>query len=130
MSNIFIGLGALGAMLAVIAGAFGAHGLKQVLSEDMLAVFHTAAEYQMYHSLGLFAIGTLHTVAPRHCHILAAWIMLAGIIIFSGSLYTLSLSDIKWLGMITPIGGVCFIAAWLILAFSYLTTSKNKAKQL
>lgn len=126
MSNIFIGLGALGAMLAVVAGAFGAHGLKQILSEDMLAVFHTAAEYQMYHSLGLIVIGTLNKVSPRHCHSPAAWTMLAGIIIFSGSLYILSMGGIKWLGMITPIGGVCFIAAWMILAYSYLTTNHTR----
>ncbi len=125
MSNLFIGLGALSAMLAVVAGAFGAHALKQLLSEDMLAVFHTAADYQLYHSLGLIAIGTLHTVAPRHCHMAAAWIMLAGMIIFSGSLYTLSLTGIKWLGMITPVGGICFIASWMILAFSYLTTKQS-----
>jgi len=120
MSNLFIGLGALSAFISVAAGAFGAHALKQVLDTDMLAVYHTAVDYQFFHSLGLIVIGTLRKVSPRHCHLYAAWSMLAGIIIFSGSLYILSTSGIKWLGMITPIGGVCFLAAWLMLALSYL----------
>ena len=125
MSNLFIGIGALSALIAVAAGAFGAHGLKQILSPDMLATYHTAAEYQFMHSIGLIVIGTLHKVSARSSHISSAWTMLAGIIIFSGSLYVLSLTGVKWLGMITPIGGVCFIVAWLILAFSYLFPGRN-----
>lgn len=121
MSNVFIGLGALSAFISVAAGAFGAHALKQVLDTDMLAVYHTAVDYQFFHSIGLIAIGVLHKISPRHSHLIAAWTMLAGIIIFSGSLYILSTSGIKWLGMITPIGGLCFLAAWLILAISYLS---------
>lgn len=120
MSNLFIGLGASGAFIAVAAGAFGAHALKQVLDADMLAVYNTAVEYQFFHSIGLLVIGGLHKSSPRHCHLIAAWAMLAGIIIFSGSLYLLSTTGIKWLGMITPIGGLCFLAAWLILAVGYL----------
>lgn len=120
MSNAFIGLGALSAFISVAAGAFGAHALKQVLDADMLAVYHTAVDYQFLHSIGLIVIGTIHKSSPRHCHLFSAWAMLAGIIIFSGSLYILSTTGIKWLGMITPVGGVCFLAAWLILAFSYL----------
>ena len=125
MSNLFIGVGALSALIAVAAGAFGAHGLKQVLSPDMLATYHTAAEYQFMHSIALIAIGTLDKVSSRHCHVTSAWTMIAGILIFSGSLYVLSLTGIKWLGMITPIGGVCFIVAWMILAFSYLFSSRT-----
>lgn len=120
MSNVFIGLGALSAFISVAAGAFGAHALKQVLDTDMLAVYHTAVDYQFFHSIGLIVIGALHKISPRRSHSMAAWTMLAGIIIFSGSLYILSISGIKWLGMITPIGGVCFLAAWLIVASSYL----------
>ncbi len=120
MSNVFIGLGALSAFISVAAGAFGAHALKQLLDADMLVVYHTAVDYQFFHSIGLIVIGALHKISPRHCHSFAAWAMLAGIIIFSGSLYILSTTGIKWLGMITPIGGVCFLAAWLILALSYL----------
>jgi len=126
MSNVFIGLGALSAFISVAAGAFGAHALKQVLDADMLAVYHTAVDYQFFHSIGLIVIGTLHKISPRHYHSYAAWIMLAGIIIFSGSLYVLSTTGIKWLGMITPIGGVCFLAAWLIIALSYLAGDQTR----
>jgi len=126
MSNLFIGLGALSAFISVAAGAFGAHALKQVLDTDMLAVYHTAVDYQFFHSLGLIVIGILHKTSPRHCHPLAAWTMLAGIIIFSGSLYILSTTGIKWLGMITPIGGIFFLAAWLILASSYLAGGQTR----
>jgi len=126
MSNLFIGLGAISAFISVAAGAFGAHALKQVLEADMLAIYHTAVDYQFFHSLGLIAIGTLHKISPRHTHSAAAWTMLAGIFVFSGSLYILSISGIKWLGMITPIGGIGFLAAWLILALSYLASALNK----
>ena len=126
MSNLFIGLGALSAFISVAAGAFGAHALKQVLDTNMLAVYHTAVDYQFFHSLGLIVIGILHKISPRHCHPISAWTMLAGIIIFSGSLYILSTAGIKWLGMITPIGGICFLAAWLILALSYLAGGQTK----
>jgi uncharacterized membrane protein YgdD (TMEM256/DUF423 family) len=126
MSNIFIGIGALSAFISVAAGAFGAHALKQVLDTDMLAVYHTAVDYQFFHSVGLIIIGALNKISPRHRLSLAAWTMLAGIIIFSGSLYVLSTTGIKWLGMITPVGGVCFLAAWLILAFSYLAGGHSR----
>lgn len=125
MSNVFIGLGALSAFISVAAGAFGAHALKQVLDTDMLAVYHTAVDYQFFHSIGLIIIGALQKISPRNRLTLAAWIMLAGIIIFSGSLYVLSTTGIKWLGMITPVGGVCFLAAWLILALSYLAGDRT-----
>ena len=94
---------ALNMLIAVGAGAFGAHGLKAVLSADMLAVWQTAVHYQMVHALGLFGR--------------AAAIMLAGIIVFSGSLYALALSGVLWLGAITPIGGLAFLVAWAMLAW-------------
>jgi uncharacterized membrane protein YgdD (TMEM256/DUF423 family) len=125
MSNLFIGLGALSAFMAVAAGAFGAHALKQVLDTDMLAVYHTAVDYQFFHSIGLITIGALHKQSSRRYHAAAGWAMLIGIIIFSGSLYTLSITGIRWLGMITPLGGVSFLAAWLILALSYLAGTDN-----
>jgi uncharacterized membrane protein YgdD (TMEM256/DUF423 family) len=125
MSNLFIGLGAFSAFVAVAAGAFGAHALKQVLDADMLAVYHTAVDYQFFHSIGLISVGALHKLSPRRYQAAAGWAMLVGIIIFSGSLYTLSMTSIKWLGMITPIGGVSFLAAWLILALSYLAGTDN-----
>ncbi|MGD8802074.1 MAG: DUF423 domain-containing protein [Gammaproteobacteria bacterium] len=126
MSNLIIGIGALSAFISVAAGAFGAHALKQVLDSDMLAVYHTAVEYQFFHSIGLLAVGTLHKLTPRYCNLIAAWAMLAGIIIFSGSLYLLTMTGIKWLGMITPIGGISFLAAWLSLALGYLTARHNR----
>jgi uncharacterized membrane protein YgdD (TMEM256/DUF423 family) len=126
MSNLLIGLGALSAFFSVAAGAFGAHALKQSLSADMLAVYHTAVDYQFFHSLGLIAIGSIHRVSPRRHHAASAWLMLAGILIFSGSLYTLSITGITWLGMITPIGGICLLAAWLMLALSHLMDNKNR----
>ena len=127
MSNIIIGLGAVSAFIAVSAGAFGAHALKQVLDAGMLSVYHTAVDYQFFHSIALIAIGTLDKVSHRHCHAIAAWAMLAGIFIFSGSLYILSTSGIKWLGMVTPFGGLSFLAAWLVLAWCYLAGGRSKA---
>ncbi|MGD2054772.1 MAG: DUF423 domain-containing protein, partial [Gammaproteobacteria bacterium] len=72
------------------------------------------------------AVGTLHKLTPRYCNLIAAWAMLAGIIIFSGSLYLLTMTGIKWLGMITPIGGISFLAAWLSLALGYLTAGHTR----
>ena len=126
MSNLLIGLGALSAFFSVAAGAFGAHALKQSLPADMLAVYHTAVDYQFFHSLGLIAIGSIHIISPRRYHAASAWLMLAGILIFSGSLYTLSITGIRWLGMITPIGGICLLAAWLVLALGHLMGTKTR----
>lgn len=116
MINQFVGLGALNAFIAVAAGAFAAHGLKNSLPPESLSVFKTAADYQMMHALGLILIGILATIAPHKTFDIAGWLMFTGIIIFSGSLYILSLSGLKWLGMITPVGGLCFLIAWLIIA--------------
>lgn len=126
MSNLIIGLGAISAFIAVAAGAFGAHSLKQVLGADMLAVYNTGVDYQLFHSIGLIMIGALEKSSSRHCHSIAAWAMLAGIIIFSGSLYVLSITGTRWLGMITPVGGLSFLAAWLVLALCYLTHKHDK----
>ena len=126
MSNIIIGLGALSAFIAVSAGAFGAHALKQLLTSDMLAVYQTAVDYHFFHSAGLLVIGALDKLSPRRCHSIAAWTMLGGIIIFSGSLYALSTTGVKWLGMITPVGGLGFLAAWLLLALCYFSGDRAK----
>jgi uncharacterized membrane protein YgdD (TMEM256/DUF423 family) len=110
--------------IAVAAGAFGAHGLKNILSPDMLTIWHTAVTYQMVHALGLFIIALL---LPRMASGLLGWagiLMLAGIVIFSGSLYVLSVTGIRVLGAITPIGGVAFLTAWaLILMAAYRQSS-------
>ena len=113
----FLVIGALCAGIGVGLGAFGAHGLKAALSPEMLEVYKTGVMYQMWHALGLCAIGLLHRQNPRQALLTgAAWLMFAGIVLFSGSLYLLTLLDQKWLGMITPFGGLAFIAAWVMLA--------------
>ncbi len=105
--------------LAVMFGAFGAHAIKGKISTDMLAVYQTAVLYHFIHALGLFAVGfiALHFGSSSLLNT-ASILMIAGIILFSGSLYILSLSGIKWLGAITPLGGICFILAWLSLALA------------
>lgn len=110
--------GALSLLTGVAAGAFGAHGLRQVVSPDMLAVWQTAVLYQMVHGLGLLALAALQGRLATGPACWAGRFMAAGIVIFSGSLYVLVLSGIKVLGAITPIGGVCFIVAWAMVALA------------
>src|SRR5690242_9217645 len=110
MDRTFFALGAALAGIAVAAGAFGAHGLRGRLDADMLAVFETAARYQMYHALGLLAVAWATARWPDGGAVLAGWLFVAGVAIFCGSLYALSLSGVRWLGAITPIGGLCFLA--------------------
>ena len=117
MQKFALFAGSINAMLAVVIGAFGAHGLKGRLTAEMLAVYQTGVQYHFYHSLGLIIIGVLAFHLPAS--VLLKWsarIMLAGIFLFSGSLYLLALTNINWLGMITPLGGIAFIVAWLLLA--------------
>lgn len=125
MSNLFIGLGALNAFIAVAMGAFSAHALKGKLSEHYLSVIQTAADYQFYHALGLILIGMLYQHNKARLNALSGWLMFSGIILFSGSLYALGLSGAKSLGMITPLGGLCFLIAWLMLAFSHIKPQKE-----
>lgn len=120
MSNLFIGLGAINAFISVSMGAFAAHKLKASLSADYLAVIQTAADYQFYHALGLMLVGLIYQQNKARLNAISGWLMFSGVILFSGSLYVLVLSGARWLGMITPIGGLCFIIAWLMLAFSHL----------
>ncbi len=121
MSRRIIALGAIGLALAVIAGAFSAHALKGILEPRLFEVFNTAVDYQIYHSLGLVLIGTLSSMTPdnRSLH-RAAYTMLAGMVLFSGSLYLLVATGVNAWGMVTPFGGVLFIVAWVILAWSQL----------
>jgi uncharacterized membrane protein YgdD (TMEM256/DUF423 family) len=120
MTNLIIPLGAFNAFLAVAAGAFAAHGLKDILSIEYINTFKTAADYQMMHGIGMILIGILNKQDTNRCNITAAAFMFAGIILFSGSLYILTLTGTKWLGIITPFGGLCFLIAWLTLGFNYL----------
>jgi uncharacterized membrane protein YgdD (TMEM256/DUF423 family) len=110
-------LGALNAFIAVAAGAFGAHGLRARLSPESLDIWKTAAQYQMFHALGLFAVAWLCSRGAAAARP-AGWLMLAGIIVFSGSLYLLSVTGLRWLGAVTPIGGLCFLASWLAAAWA------------
>ena len=101
--------------LAVAIGAFGAHGLKSHLSETMLQTYKTGVEYHFYHALGLMLIGVLSLSIPSGLINWSAIFLTAGIILFSGSLYILAITGIKWLGAITPLGGLSFIAGWVLL---------------
>ncbi|MGC8120643.1 DUF423 domain-containing protein [Marinobacter sp. VGCF2001] len=109
-------VGAAAGLLAVMAGAFGAHGLRQVVSERSLEVFQTAARYQMYHALALVVGSLLPVVGLRRKWVsLACGFWLVGMLIFSGSLYLLVLTGIHWLGAVTPVGGVCLLLGWAAL---------------
>ena len=104
--------------LAVAAGAFGAHALKNALSDEMKAVYETAVRYQAYHALGLLAVGWLTARSPSRGAAAAGICFLAGIALFSGSLYGLSLTGVKKLGVVTPVGGLLFLLGWLLLALA------------
>ncbi len=117
MKSVFLLLASLSAMTGVGLGAFGAHGLKNVLSPELLTVYQTGVTYQMWHALGLMGISLVHQQSPESKLInWAGWLMFIGIILFSGSLYLLAILDLKWIGIITPIGGVSFIMAWVLIA--------------
>ena len=117
-TDFWLALGGINAFVAVAAGAFGAHGLKPRLSSELLAVFETGARYQMYHALGLLAVALV--LGQGRSASAAGWAMLAGIVLFSGSLYGLALTGIRALGAITPLGGLCFLTGWAILVWAAL----------
>jgi uncharacterized membrane protein YgdD (TMEM256/DUF423 family) len=117
MKSVFLLLAALSALTGVGLGAFGAHGLKNSLSPEMLAVYQTGVTYQMWHALGLMGISLLQQqTAESKLIVWSGWLMFIGIIVFSGSLYLLAILNLKWIGIITPIGGVSFIVAWVLIA--------------
>jgi uncharacterized membrane protein YgdD (TMEM256/DUF423 family) len=118
MERTFFTMGALLAGLAVAAGAFGAHALRDRLTPDMLAIFETAVRYQMYHALALLAVAWATTRWPDSSAVLAGWCFVAGIVVFSGSLYVLALTGVRWLGAITPLGGLAFLAGWALLVWT------------
>ena len=113
MRNVLVAAGAINAALAVAAGAFAAHGLRERISERSLEIFETGARYHMYHALAMILAGLLAARTP-------GWIFQGGIVVFSGSLYALALTDVKMLGAITPLGGVAFLVGWVWLAISAL----------
>ncbi|NPU95234.1 MAG: DUF423 domain-containing protein [Gammaproteobacteria bacterium] len=115
----FIVIGAVAMALGVVLGAFGAHGLKSRLTPDLLAVYQTGVEYHLYHALGLILVGILVVQFPHISGLkVGGWLLLAGILVFSGSLYVLAISGVRWLGAVTPIGGLAFIAGWVWIAWS------------
>jgi uncharacterized membrane protein YgdD (TMEM256/DUF423 family) len=117
VSSLFFVLGALFAFVAVAGGAFGAHSLKAILAPDLLAVFETGIRYQMYHALALLAVGWAAHQYPQASFHISGWLFVAGIVLFSGSLYILALSGVRWLGAITPLGGVLLLAGWAVFAW-------------
>lgn len=117
MAKIFLMAASISGFLAVAIGAFGAHGLKQKISEEMMTVYQTGVQYHFYHTLALLGVGILLQQFPQSLALkVSGWGMLVGMLVFSGSLYLLALSGTRWLGAITPIGGVALLVAWLALA--------------
>ena len=122
MTKIFLAIASIFGGLSVGAGAFASHALKDKLSERALEIFETAARYQMYHALALLLVALLinQTESSQPSLVIAGWAFIIGIVVFSGSLYALSLTDIKVLGAITPLGGLAYIIGWVTLAYSSL----------
>ncbi|SFP56785.1 Uncharacterized membrane protein YgdD, TMEM256/DUF423 family [Nitrosomonas cryotolerans] len=119
MSKIFLTLGAINAFLCIALGAFGAHSLKQTLTANMLAAYLTGVQYHFYHAIGLMLVGLMLLHFPQsRLMAMSGWLMLIGIILFSVSLYLLSLTGIRGLGMITPFGGITFLSAWALFAYA------------
>jgi uncharacterized membrane protein YgdD (TMEM256/DUF423 family) len=117
MERVFFILGAVSAFMGVAAGAFGAHGLKSRLSVEMLSVFEVGVRYQMYHAFALMAAAWAQAKWPSSIVTAGGWLFVVGTVLFSGSLYLLSVSGVRWLGAITPLGGVAFLAGWVCLGW-------------
>jgi uncharacterized membrane protein YgdD (TMEM256/DUF423 family) len=116
--RLFFALGAVLAGLSVAIGAFGAHGLRNSLSPEDLDIFETGARYQMYHALALLAVAWAYARWEAPLIQVAGWLFVAGLVIFSGSLYALVLTGQRWLGAVTPIGGLALLAGWVLLAWA------------
>jgi uncharacterized membrane protein YgdD (TMEM256/DUF423 family) len=120
MERLFFSLGAISALIGVAAGAFGAHGLRERLPTDLLTVFEVGVRYQMYHALAMLAVGWAYTRWPGSLVVAGGWLFVLGTLLFSGSLYLLSLTGVRWLGAITPLGGVAFLGGWICLILAGL----------
>jgi uncharacterized membrane protein YgdD (TMEM256/DUF423 family) len=116
-------VGAIAGAIGVALGAFGAHALKSRVTEDLLSVFEIGVRYQMYHALALFAVAWAAGRWPGSWINASGWLFTAGILVFSGSLYLMTLSGARWLGAVTPVGGLCFILGWIALAVAALRGS-------
>jgi uncharacterized membrane protein YgdD (TMEM256/DUF423 family) len=120
MRTNWFAVGAFAAAIGVTLGAFGAHALKLRITEDLLAVFETGVRYQMYHALALLAVAWAATRWPGPWINASGWLFTLGILIFCGSLYLMTFTGVRWLGAITPIGGLCFILGWIAMAVAAL----------
>jgi len=120
MERTFLLLGAVSALVSVAAGAFGAHALKARIAPELLAAFETGARYQMFHALGLLGAGLASARLPGAAVAWAGWLFALGTVLFSGSLYAMALGGGRWLGAVTPVGGLAFLAGWLALALAAL----------
>lgn len=118
MQRAFWILGCVLAFLGVTAGAFGAHSLRDQLPQSLLSVFETGVRYQMYHALALLVVAQAAGSWGGRLPVVAGWLFVLGVLMFSGSLYLLSTSGIMWLGVITPLGGVAFLTGWALLAWA------------
>lgn len=125
MERFLFAAGAVAALLGVALGAFGAHALRDRLPPELLVVFETGVRYHFYHSFGLIAAAYAASRWPEGAAGVAGWLFLAGIVLFSGSHYLLALTGVRWLGDITPLGGVAFIAGWAALAWTAITASRG-----
>lgn len=123
MTRLFFAFAALSGFIAVGLGAFGAHGLKPKLSPSLMSAFETAVQYQFYHTLALFGLALLmERLGEKNLLITAGYLFIAGIMLFSGSLYALALGGPRWLGPITPLGGLTFLLAWATFFVAILRT--------
>jgi uncharacterized membrane protein YgdD (TMEM256/DUF423 family) len=118
VDRFFFIAGALSAFVAVALGAFAAHGLRARLSPELLATFETGVRYEMYHALALLGVAWAYTRWPGTLVIASGWLFIAGTLLFSGSLYVLALSGVRWIGAITPLGGLAFLAGWVCLVLA------------
>lgn len=118
MERTWVVLGSILAGLGVAAGAFGAHALEGTLTPDLLPVYETAARYQLLHAVSLLFVGLACATWPDRWWTLAGWLFTVGVVVFAGSLYLLALTGARWLGAVTPIGGACLLAGWLMTALA------------
>ncbi|ACN13231.1 conserved hypothetical protein [Desulforapulum autotrophicum HRM2] len=117
MERVFFIIGALSAFIGVAAGAFGAHGLKSRMNTEMLSVFEVGVRYQMYHAFALIIAAGVQSKWPSTLITTGGWLFVIGTILFSGSLYLMSVTEVRWLGAITPLGGLAFLAGWVCMAW-------------
>ena len=131
MHKGFLKIAAVLGMLSVLMGAFAAHKLKEIMTADAVAIFETGVRYQFYHVFALLAVGMFYQYHRRNVLNWAGIFFIAGVVLFSGSLYLLTyvhasnLQGMKWVGPVTPIGGLCFIVGWVLLFFSFVSNKKN-----